>query len=40
MDRETLKPILVQYADMQQEIKDLQKRIDKKQKMINQMEQQ
>lgn len=40
MDRETLKTILVQYADMQQEIKDLQKRIDKKQKMINQMEQQ
>lgn len=40
MDREDLKSILVQYTDLQQEIRDLQERINRKQRLINQMEQQ
>lgn len=34
------KHILIQYTDLQQEIADLQKRIDNKQRLIAQMEQQ
>lgn len=40
MDREDLKTILVQYTDLQKEIRDLQDRIDRKQRLIDQMEQQ
>lgn len=40
MDKEALKTILVQYTDLQQEVKDLQDRIERKQRLIRQMEQQ
>lgn len=39
MDKESLKTILVQYTDLQQEIRDLRDRIDRKQRLIRQMEQ-